>query len=547
MAFRNIDDILSDLGLETNEENRRAVRILGYNRMQINNDNINAIKAADSQVTGVIGRMTPAATLQMIREQKNPLEMTMEELEAYLDNRDSDPVADTEKYSKFLQRLDRAGSISTEEREAYIGIYRMFRQIEKSDGAVIGSLVASGAQMNFKNMLSAVRTASGKNMDVRVDDGFGGLENLITKGKAIDAQINTGYQSTADNGTDSQNTDQSTQEKYYARLSGEIKEELADKTDYGALKSEEITGDTTIEQFADTIKMTRVSENSAEVAQVREDNHKEFHKDMQTVEQIDEQIIDALISYGQPISIDNIQAASMLLFERGSLFRQVIGKNPEATLDTEEIKDTANADTEQIESDVLNQADNFVEHMTDAGQASVSYQEIIREANKAVEHLIYDGANAQIDLKAAKALYKGLSLAKNMAREENYEIPMNIKGEITSVNLKIYHNASQTGKVAVTLDTERLGKVAAEFDVTKDCVSGMIVYENQSEKTTLKQLEQAIKQELGSNGTRQTQISVIHAKSVDLSKFGQDRSAGKASTGELYQTAKAFLTALKDI
>lgn len=290
-----------------------------------------------------------------------------------------------------------------------------------------------------------------------------------------------------------------------------------------------------------------MSENSAEVAQAREDNHKEFHKDMQTVEQIDEQIIDALISYGQPISIDNIQAASMLLFERGSLFRQVIGKNPEATLDTEEIKDTANADTEQIESDVLNQADNFVEHMTDAGQASVSYQEIIREANKAVEHLIYDGANAQIDLKAAKALYKGLSLAKNMAREENYEIPMNIKGEITSVNLKIYHNASQTGKVAVTLDTERLGKVAAEFDVTKDCVSGMIVYENQSEKTTLKQLEQAIKQELGSNGTRQTQISVIHAKSVDLSKFGQDRSAGKASTGELYQTAKAFLTALKDI
>ena len=38
---------------------------------------------------------------------------------------------------------------------------------------------------------------------------------------------------------------------------------------------------------------------------------------------------------------------------------------------------------------------------------------------------------------------------------------MNIKGEITSVNLKIYHNASQTGKVAVTLDTENLGRVDA--------------------------------------------------------------------------------------
>ena len=101
--------------------------------------------------------------------------------------------------------------------------------------------------------------------------------------------------------------------------------------------------------------------------------------------------------------------------------------------------------------------------------------------------------------------------------------------------------------MAVTLDTERLGKVAAEFDVTKDRISGMIVYENVSEKASLKQLEQAVNQELRSSGTRQTQISLVHAKSVDLTRFGQDRSVGKISTGELYQTAKAFLTALKDI
>ena len=66
-AFRNIDEILTDLGIETSESNRRAVRILGYNRMDITEENINAVKAADSQVTGVISRMTPAATLQMIQ------------------------------------------------------------------------------------------------------------------------------------------------------------------------------------------------------------------------------------------------------------------------------------------------------------------------------------------------------------------------------------------------------------------------------------------------------------------------------------------------
>ena len=547
-AFRNIDDILTDLGLETSESNRRAVRILGYNRMEINEDNLNAVKEADSQVTGVISRMTPATTLQMIREQKNPLEMTMEELEAYLDAQDADPALDTEKYSKFLQRLDRSGSISAEEREAYIGIYRMFRQIEKSDGAVIGSLVATGAQMNFKNMLSAVRTAADKNMDVRVDDGFGGLENLIMKGKAIDAQINAGYRNTADHEAGRQES----QEKYYARLSGEINDELATKTDFEQLEPSDITAETTIEAFADTVKAARASADSGQTKQEKAEELKSFRDDMHAVEQIDEQIIEALIDYGQSISMDNVQAASTLILERGSLFRQVIQNH---TGDTDNAEDSDDADSEAEESAVLKQADSFIENLTDAKQAGVSYKEIISEANKAVEQMIHSGdaAGARIDVKAAKALYKGLSLAGNLAREENYEIPMNIKGEVTSVNLKIYHNASQTGKVAVTLDTESLGKVAAEFDVTSDRISGMIAYENKAHKTELAQLEAAVRQELGGVGGRKMAISLVHTQPVDLNKFGQDRDAGstqeqaKVSTGELYQTAKAFLLALKEV
>ncbi len=553
-AFRNIDDILTDLGLETSESNKRAVRILGYNRMEINEDNINAVKEADSRVTGVISRMTPATTLQMIREQKNPLEMTMEELEAYLDSKDADPARDAEKYAKFLQRLDRTHNISAEEREAYIGIYRMFRQIEKSDGAVIGSLVASGAQMNFKNMLSAVRTAADKNMDVRVDDGFGGLEQLITKGKAIDTQINAGYHQPQDRQSDRNDADAAAQEQYYARLSGEINDELAGRTDFSQVRSTDITDETTIEAFADTVKAARATDDGEQVRQEKAEDLKSFQRDMHEVEQIDEQIINALIDYGQNINVDNIQAASTLIFERGSLFRQIINGNTEGSGDDD--AETADAaDSEQTDSGLLALGDSFVENLTDAGRAGVSYKEIISEANKAVEQMLYTGSadNAKIDVKAAKALYKGLSLAGNLAREENYEIPMNIKGEITSVNLKIYHNASQTGKVAVTLDTENLGKVAAEFDVTRDRISGMIVYENRAGKAELARLEEAVRQELGRAGDRKTGISLVHARSVDLNKFGQDRDAkstadaAKASTSELYQTAKAFLTALKAV
>ena len=547
-AFRNIDEILTDLGLETSESNRRAVRILGYNRMDISEENINAVKSADSQVTGVISRMTPAATLQMIREQKNPLEMTMEELEDYLDNRDLDPAADAEKYSKFLQRLDRSNAISQEEREAYIGIYRMFRQIEKSDGAVIGSLVATGAQVNFKNMLSAVRTAADKNMDVRVDDGFGGLEDLITKGKAIDTQIQAGYQ----NRSGSESRQQAEQEKYYARLSGEINDELAQNTDFGKVNTADITGETTIEQFAENVKAAHVSEDSEARAREKAEDLKDFQSDMHKVEQIDEQIIDALVNYGQVINVDNIQAASMLIFDRGSVFGKVIRQNDKdaGNADETDSQDGGLPESDGADGDVLKQADTFIENLTDAGQAKVSYQEIISEANKAVEHMIYENASSHIDVKAAKALYKGLALAGNLAKEENYEIPMDIDGEITSVNLKIYHNASKTGKVAVTFDTEKFGKVAAEFEVTEKRISGMVVYENRAGKADLEQLEQAVTRELGRTGDKQVGISLVQTKAVDLNKFGQDRDIknskdAKVPTGELYRTAKAFLTALK--
>ena len=43
-AFRNVDDILSETGLEINESNRRAVRILGYNSMEITKESVNDVR-----------------------------------------------------------------------------------------------------------------------------------------------------------------------------------------------------------------------------------------------------------------------------------------------------------------------------------------------------------------------------------------------------------------------------------------------------------------------------------------------------------------------
>lgn len=192
-AFANVDDILKDYSYELTEENRKAVRILGYNRMEITPENVERVKAAAQTVEQVVRQMTPAATLKMIRDGINPLEATLPELEQYFESLPQEYQQTAEKYSKFLYRLEHAGELTPQEREAFIGCYRLLHQVEKSDGAAIGALVNMGAELNFSNLLSAVRSGRFKGMDAKVDDMLGALSEETFVKLSISDQIQAGY------------------------------------------------------------------------------------------------------------------------------------------------------------------------------------------------------------------------------------------------------------------------------------------------------------------------------------------------------------------
>lgn len=191
-AFANVDAILEDLGLDLSEENQRAVRILGYNRMEMTVENIELVRRTDEQVRSVIDRMTPAATLQMIRDGVNPLEMSFEELENYFDSQKPEYKENAENYSRFLYQLEQNREISPQEREAYIGIYRLIRQIEKNDDAAIGAVLNTGAELQFANLLAAVRSSRFRHMDVKVTDETGLMQELVRGDKSISEQITEG-------------------------------------------------------------------------------------------------------------------------------------------------------------------------------------------------------------------------------------------------------------------------------------------------------------------------------------------------------------------
>ena len=192
-AFRNVDALLTDMGMELTDENRKALRSLSYNHTDLTVENLQAVKGASGIVERVVEKMTPMSVLKMIRDGVNPLQTSMEELEEYFNSQDTF-YEDSEKYSRFLYRLEQNQEITPEEKASFIGIYRLVRQIEKTDGAAIGKVVDMKAELTFQNLLSAVRTGRVKGINISVDETFGGLSEIAdTENISIDAQIDSAY------------------------------------------------------------------------------------------------------------------------------------------------------------------------------------------------------------------------------------------------------------------------------------------------------------------------------------------------------------------
>ena len=190
-AFRNVDDILEDLEIEATRLNEKAVRILGYSGMEITEANIEKAVKAEVAVENVITHMTPARTLKMIRDGFNPLDTDIYELSNELTNEDED--TGNIKYTEFLYKLEKSSEITESEKTAFIGLYRLFRKIEKSDGKLVGDVIKADEKLTFSNIISASRSDRQVGTDIKIDDSFGALEKLITHGESITDQILQGF------------------------------------------------------------------------------------------------------------------------------------------------------------------------------------------------------------------------------------------------------------------------------------------------------------------------------------------------------------------
>ncbi len=469
-AFRNVDDILADLNKEPSEENRRAVRILGYNSMEIIEENFEAVKETDALLRDVVEGMKPGTVLSMIREGVNPLTMSLEELKQYLDEKQPEVSEEIESYSRFLYQLEQKNGISEEERSAYIGIYRLLRQVEKGDDAAVGAMVNSGLDKNLQNLLTAVRSSKKKHMDYQVDDNFGGVSAKSSTAETITEQIEKGYMNNR----------------------AKLEEALSDE----------------------------------ETKEARAEYDRAVFEGVRNAMGNEEAVLRQLTDYGQSVTAEHLETAKEMLKGFGGTFRKM-----------------RKMQEDRKEDDALKKAD-FPEKLTSREETLTSYEEMADKLLETIEKESFEGEYTSLDLKEMSSVYKQISFMKSMAREENYEIPVEIGGNLTAINLKMIHKKAGESKVTVTFETEAFGKNAAEFAFSDEKLSGYGITGSEEGSRLLQENREIFTELLSKEGISAGDIRFMYKENPDLTDFTlkatKDRISGQTSE-LLYKTAKAYI------
>lgn len=517
-AFQNVDDILKDLGMETTEANQRAVRILAYNQLEITVDSINQMKAADQKVQVLFQNLSPSVVMEMIREGINPLDMDIDQLNAKAEEiKNQIDAGGEEKFSKYLWKMEQKQEITPEERDSYIGIYRLLNQIDKTDGAVIGALLNQGAELSMKNLLTAVRTNRNPGINVSVDDSFGEADTVNTQELSISQQIEAAYQTDC-------------AKEAFGMMTPEGMEQAAAQ---GAID------EMTPEELLWQLKQTEADQT------LEEAYYREQLEEFSRARGAEEQVLKLLSGYDMPVTAYNVLAANQMLHNRNGMFKTLFEHKDEET----------DIDLEEVKQGILEDFAEAVKTPEDMAKAQKKLADVAENVMKTMA----EAKDVQsFDIRDLKILRQEIELGTKMAKEENYAIPVLVADEYTNIQLKIVRGTEKRGRLDVVFDSPKLGKVAARFQVQGEKVKGYIASDSTDTINELKDQKDMLQEQLSMEGTLSPNLDIIQSESLDINQFTLDnRTYGDISkqpqeeyevqTRTLYGMAKVFIGAVKQL
>ena len=417
-AFANVDAILQDMNLPADAEHVRAVRILGYNSIAITVENLQQVLQYDREVNDLITACQPGAVLSMIRDGINPLDLSVEELNRTLRDRNYQAgVKETEDFATFLRDVERRGEISPEERSGYIGIYRVLKKLERSGDREAGYLFANGSRLTVRNLITAMRSRKAAGMDVSVDDDFGLLTGMQTRGTKMDAQIEAAF-------------------SYEAELDA---------------REDDSENAKTIETAQDAVNPWQEIEEDDVLAETEQFLQKQNLEESALNTQAANMILHG-IDTPESMNVYNLLAQVMknLHFE---------DHTTEDAVDTETGAMARSLAGENI--DLPFEPDSLLEQLGRGDALSLTYADLQQQLVERMYMQAQLGGTQTVDFHNLKLVQAGFRILGSMAKRQQYQIPVATETGTKLVNLTLQSGTDQSGTIDIQLPSAKFGRLSA--------------------------------------------------------------------------------------
>ena len=516
-AFQNVDDILEDLGLETTESNAKAVRSLAYNQMNINKDSVVSMQKANETVVKALANMTPKVVAEMIKRGQNPLDMTMKELKDTTSEIKAEVgnSSDESSFAKFLWKAEHTEGISEEERNSFIGIYRLLHQVEQSDGAAVGALVQQGTEVTLRNLMTAIRSEKHSNRRYDIDTDFGVAEFTKVEGLSITQQVEAAFHC------------ERIHDAKEAMTPGKMQQ----------FESENQYLDMSPDQFATAMENTDDIES--------EEAYRQYVTgQMQEAFKTEQEVYDILKNFDLPVTANNLLAMQEMMNNRNGAFRKVFGQ----------IGDISQIDMEDLIEQIT---DEFMEACENPEEMAEAEEALQLRAVNIMKTMLVEQDVRTIDLKGMKLVQTQISTMGQLARgQETYHMPIMVADQMGNMTLKIVRGTQQSGLVEVALNAESTGTVTTSFRYEGGQINGEITCEREEIRAMLAENMMYIAQTIGNNTSVGVSMRFATDANVDVNSIYSSKSQIEVGNREdnesiqtrtLYGIARSFIETFSEI
>jgi hypothetical protein len=574
-AFRNSGDILKDLGFADTDDNRRAIRILGSAGVSITRESVEMVRSFDLKVNKMIRGMTPENVLDMIRSGKNPLDMTVDEVNDLLSSM-KDPALSDERYADFLVKLDHRNGITEKEKDAYKGIYRLLNTITQHNSGALGRVLDMGQAPTLRNILRASKTI-GKDIDVAEDTDFGGLLKLVWTRPDTVSMIDGGIaaersfaeadeNAAAENMADGSNASdaeiyESADEDYLSMKAGQLMEAMEEGNVLNAPGSDhdpEDLLDISLESFTASesinayIKEDYFSSLSADAVKYASDeNVKEYLEKFGIATTVGNMISAGLMSAadinGRPV--DPYEKTWKRLNQRGQIGSASGAGDPVSDDQTGEDTADIHADERAVEDSLrdseLEAFNRLVDQVPDALESpeklfdtESAFLSIMKDLEeRTVGSSLSDGSmlSSALDLRSLTGLMSGLS------RRYSYDLPVRTSDGVMNMNVTYFKNTDRKNRLSISVPDPENGYQEMKFTLFNRSVNGIIYSENRAGLDKAEEKAVQIKESLEKAGFSVSAISATMSRTDRLSSVQDKEKEGLTPAAELFKLSSIIV------